>query len=114
MEKEASVAAWTQDLLTRPHPTTGPGDFTLVEDTTSGVIVSTLCTISQTWSYDGVPFGVGRPELVGTHPDYRRRGLIRAQMDLVHRWSVEMGHLAQAITAPGDPAALPESTTGDR
>jgi hypothetical protein len=39
----------------------------------------------------------GLPELVGTHPDYRRRGLIKAQMEVLHAWSRERGHLMQAI-----------------
>jgi len=41
---------------------------------------------------------VGRPELVGTHPDYRRRGLIRAQFKIIHQWSAARGHAMQAIT----------------
>ena len=92
------LAAWTFDLLTRPHPTFDVGDFTIVEDTTNGRIVSSLNLISQTWSYAGIKFKVGRPELVGTHPDYRNRGLVRAQFDLVHQWSAERGELVQAIT----------------
>lgn len=97
-EPDVGIAAWTHDLVARPHPTTGPGDFTVVEDTRTGQIVSTLCLISQTWSYGGVSFGVGRPELVGTLPEYRRRGLIRAQFEVIHRWSAERGELVQAIT----------------
>jgi len=95
---EKSIAAWTGDLMRGALPTAGPEDFTLVEDTNTGKIVSTLCTLSQTWSYDGIPFGVGRPELVGTHPDYRRRGLIRAQFEVIHQWSADRGELVQAIT----------------
>ena len=90
--------AWTRDLLERPHPTFTPGDFTLVEDIHTGKIVSSLNLISQTWSYGGIPFGVGRPELVGTLPEYRNRGLVRAQFDEIHRWSAERGELVQAIT----------------
>ena len=63
-----------------------------------GRIVSSLCLIPQTWSYGGVPFGVGRVELVGTLPEYRRRGLIRRQMEEVHRWSAALGHPVQIIT----------------
>jgi hypothetical protein len=92
------VGVWTRDLMERPHPTFKVGDFTLVEDTKTGAIVSSLNLISQTWSYGGIPFGVGRPELVGTHPDYRERGLVRAQFEVVHRWSAERGELVQAIT----------------
>jgi len=45
-----------------------------------------------------VEFGVGRPELVGTDPDFRHRGLVREQFDVIHRWSAERGHKVQAIT----------------
>ncbi|MCU0503190.1 MAG: GNAT family N-acetyltransferase [Anaerolineae bacterium] len=98
VEPDETVAAWTRDLLTRAHPTFGAGDFTIVEETKTGKIVSTLNTISQTWSYGGIPFGVGRPELVGTDPEFRRRGLVRAQFDVIHAWSAERRELVQAIT----------------
>jgi len=54
--------------------------------------------ISQTWTYEGIPFAVGRPELVGTDPAYRNRGLVRLQMDEIHRWSAARGEMVQAIT----------------
>lgn len=92
------VAAWTRDLLRGDHPTFDPRDFTIVEEVATGRIISSLNLIPQTWTYGGVPFGVGRPELVGTEPEYRRRGLVRAQMEVVHGWSAERGHLVQAIT----------------
>lgn len=92
------VAAWTRDLLTRPHATFQPGDFLLVEEISTGRIISALCLIPQTWSYEGIEFGVGRPELVGTLPEFRGRGLIRTQFEEVHRWSAERGLMVQAIT----------------
>ena len=92
------VGAWTRDLLTTDHPTFDKGDFTLVEDTRARKIVSSLNLISQTWTYDGIPFGVGRPELVGTLPEYRNRGLVRAQFEVIHAWSADRGEMAQAIT----------------
>jgi hypothetical protein len=92
------VVAQIGDLMSGAHPTFDVGDFTIVEDTVTGAIVSCLCLISQTWSYGGVLFGLGRPELVGTHPDYRNRGLIRAQFDVIHGWSAERGERMQAIT----------------
>jgi GNAT superfamily N-acetyltransferase len=95
---EEAVAAWTRDLMSGNHPTFDPGDFTLVEEPHTGALVSALCLISQTWSYGGIPFGVGRVELVGTHPDYRRRGLVRAQMEVAHDWSAERGEQVQSIT----------------
>jgi hypothetical protein len=92
------IAAWTRDLLTRSHPRFHADDFTIVEEASTGRIVSTLNLISQTWTYDGIPFGVGRPELVGTLPEFRNRGLVRLQFDEIHRWSAERGEMVQAIT----------------
>jgi hypothetical protein len=89
---------WTLDLISGEGPTFGVGDFTIVEDTSTGQIVSTCCLISQTWSYEGIPFRVGRPELVGTKKDYRRRGLVREQFEILHQWSAARGELVQAIT----------------
>lgn len=91
------LAAWTRDLLTA-HPTFHPDDFTVIEETSTGRIVSTMNLISQTWSYEGIKFGVGRPELVGTLPEFRNRGLVRLQFDEVHKWSAERGEMVQAIT----------------
>ena len=92
------IAAWTQDLLTGDHPSFGVADFTIVEEARTGAIVSSLNLISQTWAYDGIPFGVGRPELVGTCPEYRHRGLVRAQFEVIHQWSAERAEQVQAIT----------------
>ena len=92
------VVAWTRDLLTRPHASFQPGDFTIVEEISTGRIVSSLCLIPQTWSYEEIEFGVGRPELVGTLPEFRGHGLIRTQFEEVHKWSAERGHMVQAIT----------------
>jgi len=97
-EPDQRVGVWARDLLTRPHPTFRPADFTIVEDTRSGKIVSSLNLIPQTWSYDGIQFQVGRPELVGTDPEYRNRGLVRAQFELIHQWCLERGYPVQAIT----------------
>src|SRR5512139_2588764 len=92
------VAAWTRDLLARPHPTLQPDDFTIIEETATGRIVSSMNLIPQTWTYEGIEFGVGRPELVGTLPEYRNRGLVRAQFEVIHQWSAERGHWVQGIT----------------
>ncbi|MHB9032825.1 MAG: GNAT family N-acetyltransferase [Anaerolineae bacterium] len=92
------IVALVNDMAGRPHPTMAVGDFTIVEDVRCKRIVSSLCLINQTWTYAGIPFGVGRPELVGTDPDYRNRGLIRAQFEEIHRWSAERGQVLQGIT----------------
>ncbi len=98
VEPDEQVAVWTRDLLRGDHPTFGTDDFTIVEDAATGRIVSSANLISQTWTYAGIPFRVGRPELVGTAPEYRKRGLIRAQFDVLHAWSAERGQMVQAIT----------------
>jgi hypothetical protein len=41
------------------------------------------------------------PEIVGTHPDYRRRGLVRNQFDLMHKWSADRGELFNTIMGIG-------------
>lgn len=92
------VAAWTHDLLARPHPTMHPEDFTIVEETATGRIVSSMNLIPQTWTYEGIEFRVGRPELVGTLPEYRNRGLVRLQFEEIHKWSAERGDIVQGIT----------------
>ena len=97
-QPDERIGEWTRDLMTRPHPTTTPSDFTVVENLHARKIVSTLVLISQTWSYAGIEFKVGRPELVGTDPDYRNRGLVRAQLEVIHAWSTERGELVQGIT----------------
>lgn len=89
---------WTLDLISGEGPTFDAGDFTLVEDTQTGEIISSCCLISQTWSYEGIPFKVGRPELIGTRKDFRRRGLVREQIAILHQWSEARGELVQAIT----------------
>jgi hypothetical protein len=91
------LVLWVRDLMLKPHPTFKPQDFLLVENAVTGEIVSGANLIAQTWSYGGIEIPVGRPELVGTHPDYRNRGLVRAQLAVLHQWSVERAHKMQCI-----------------
>ncbi|MGZ6346785.1 MAG: GNAT family N-acetyltransferase, partial [Anaerolineales bacterium] len=92
------VGAWTRDLVARPHPTFHEDNCTLVVEAGTGKIISSMNLIPQTWAYEGIPFGAGRPELVGTLAEFRNRGLVRAQFEEVHKWSAENGHLLQGIT----------------
>jgi hypothetical protein len=92
------VRDWTRDLVARPHPTFHEDHCTLVVEAATGKIVSSMNLIPQTWAYEGIPFGVGRPELVGTLPEFRNRGLVRAQFEEVHKWSAGRGDLVQGIT----------------
>jgi hypothetical protein len=93
-----SLGDWTRDLMSGRHPTFSPELFCMVENTASREIVSAMCLIPQTWSYAGLPFSVGRPELVGTLPAYRNRGLVRQQFEQIHAWSRQRGDLLLGIT----------------
>jgi hypothetical protein len=86
------------DVMSGEHPYIGVGDFTLVEVKGTGQIVSSLALFSHTLTYEGIPFKFGQPEIVSTHPAYRRRGLVRAQLDVIHQWSAARGELVQGIT----------------
>ena len=94
----ADVGPSIQDLMSGNHPTCKASDFTVVEDTATGKIVSSMCLISQTWTYSGIPFALGQPEFVATEPEYRRRGLVRKQFEVIHALSETRGELMQGIT----------------
>jgi GNAT superfamily N-acetyltransferase len=89
-----------QVMFSPNFPLMGPGDWALVEDTKlpERPVVACLCCWSHCWSYGGVPFGVGRPEMVATRPEYRKRGLIRALFEMFHARSAARGELVQGIT----------------
>jgi GNAT superfamily N-acetyltransferase len=95
---DTQAAIWTRDLLRGDHPTSPVTDHVVVREGADGRIVSSCLLISQTWRYGGIPIAVGRPELVGTHPAYRGRGLIGAQFEVIHRRSEARGQLMQGLT----------------
>ena len=98
LHEDPAAGLAVRDLMSGKHPTTQAGDFTVVVDTKTRKIVSSMCLISQRWSYGGTPFKLGRPEFVATEPDYRRRGLVRKQFDVIHAVSAQRGELMQGIT----------------
>jgi GNAT superfamily N-acetyltransferase len=81
-------------------PLMGPGDYAVIEDPgkEGNPLVAATCLWRQQWEYEGIAFGVGQPEYVVTHPDYRHHGLIRALFEMLHTRSEAEGHLAQGIT----------------
>jgi len=88
-------------LLMRPdHPYTTPDDVAVVEDTSRPGRPLVACTFlwRHRWSYAGVEFGVSRPEIVASDPAYRRRGLVRAVMQMVHARGDGEGRPLSAIT----------------
>jgi GNAT superfamily N-acetyltransferase len=74
---DAHVIDMTRALILH-HPCTRPEHWLFVKDEQTGQIVSSLGLIPWTWRYGEVELSAGEEAIVGTHPDYRRRGLIRA------------------------------------
>jgi GNAT superfamily N-acetyltransferase len=72
-------------------------DLIFVEDERSGEIVSSLCLIPWTWSFDGIEIPTGEMGIVGTKEAYRKRGLIRAQVDYFKQRLQERGCLLSQI-----------------
>jgi hypothetical protein len=95
---DESVPPYIDDLLNGRHPTFQEDDFIIIEDDETGKIVSSMCLISQTWTYGGIPIPAGRPEMVGTDPQYRSRGLVRAMFEEIHERSRQRGELMLGIT----------------
>jgi predicted N-acetyltransferase YhbS len=93
---EPVVAAMTRALFLH-HPRTHREDLIFVEDEGSGQVVSSLCLIPWTWRYEDVTIPSGEMGIVGTLEDYRRRGLIRAQVALFKRRLAERGCLTSHI-----------------
>jgi Acetyltransferase (GNAT) domain len=97
-EPNHPLAAWERDLVGGRHPSFRAQDATVVAERRTGAIVSCLHLLSHTWAYDGVPIAVGQPELIGTVVERRGGGLVRAQFEVIHRWSAERGQRMLAIT----------------
>lgn len=96
----AHYSRQVRGLMNGDYPLMGPQDFGIIEDTRKegNPVVASTCLWKHTWTYEGIPFGVGRPEAVATDPAYRHRGLIRALFEMVHARSEAEGDLVQAIT----------------
>ncbi|MYE91426.1 GNAT family N-acetyltransferase [Candidatus Poribacteria bacterium] len=96
--EDEKVGVGIRGLMSGHHPTVKASDFTVVEDARTNKIVSSMCLISQMWAYCGIPFKFGRPEVVVTEPEYRRRGLVRKQFEVIHALSASRDELMQGIT----------------
>ncbi|HEY3342058.1 MAG TPA: GNAT family N-acetyltransferase [Anaerolineae bacterium] len=77
----SGVTSMTLDIYLR-HPHTQWRDLVYVEDTHTNQVVSSLCLIPWTLSYAGVNLRSGEMGIVGTLEPYRKRGLIRAQVEV--------------------------------
>ena len=92
------IPLWTRDMFSGRHPHIGPRDFAVVEDTHTGELIASTCLLRYTVEYEGIRLPFGRPEVVATLPEHRRRGLIRAIFELIHAKSDASGDLMQGIT----------------
>lgn len=78
------ISGITCERILRHHPAVRYDDFLLVEDEQRGAVVSTTCLIPWQCRFDNVTLDVAMLEVVATHPDYRKRGLIRTQIAAFH------------------------------
>ena len=87
-------------MMAPGSPYMTPGDFAVVEDTAAPArpLVCCTCFWRMRWDYAGIPFAVTRPEMVGTHPDYRNRRLVGSLFEMIHARAAAEGHLVQGIT----------------
>lgn len=81
----------TCEALLRSHPSVRHERFWMVEDEQSGEVVSTTCLIPLRCRLGPVALAVAMLEMVVTHPAYRKRGLVRAQIDHFHQTVAEQG-----------------------
>jgi Acetyltransferase (GNAT) domain len=94
------IMQWVRQLMSGQHPLMGQNDYAVIEDTqkAGNPLIASTCLLRQEWNYEGIPFMIGRPEIVASDPNYRKRGLIRALFEMLHVRSTAEGHLAQGIT----------------
>ena len=78
--------------LLHHHPQTTLDDYWLVEDASTGEVVSTTCLLPWVCRFDGIELRVAQLEMVLTHPAYRGRGLVRAQMKHFEQVVLERGY----------------------
>jgi predicted N-acetyltransferase YhbS len=86
------------ELMVRARLDGPQGDearWTVVRD--GGRVVSTCTLLPFPLRLDGVDVPAGQIELVATDPAYRRRGLVRRQIDRHHERSAAAGHVVQLI-----------------
>lgn len=79
------------DRLIHQRPASKLGDYCVVEDPASDRIVSTTCLLPWKISLDGVALEAAMLEMVVTHPDYRRHGLVRTQIRQFQQRVVQQG-----------------------
>ena len=88
-------AARTAEELLHHHPATSLDGFLFVEHGRTGELVATTGLIPWHCRYEEATLDVAQLEMVVARPEYRRRGLIRAQIQRFHQMVLERGfHLS--------------------
>jgi hypothetical protein len=85
------IEGLTSNGLLRFHPLTQKSEFQVVEDTSTGQIVSTSCLVPWNMSFAGVPLRCSMLEMFYTLPAHRNKGLVRVQIERLHRMINEKG-----------------------
>ncbi len=87
----ASEGANCKNLLLH-HPQINREDFQFIEDGLTGEILSTTCLIPWECEFEGIPLRAAMLELVLSHPDHRKSGLVRIQMDRFQKVVEDKGY----------------------
>ncbi len=80
------------ERLIKHRPGANSDDFFIVRDTQTGEVISTTCLLPWQICYGGAMLKTAMLEMVVTHPEYRRKGLIRAQVQHFQRLVQERGY----------------------
>jgi hypothetical protein len=78
------VEGKTAECLLRWYPGRRLDEFQIVEDTATGEVVSTSCCFPQRLSFAGLELRAAQLEMIFSQPEYRRRGLVRRQIQRLH------------------------------
>jgi GNAT superfamily N-acetyltransferase len=84
--------------LMKHFPGSSYSNYYIVEDTDAGRIAATSCLIPWEISFDGVNLRAAMLEMVLSHPDYRRQGLIRKLIGHFHEESAAGNYDLNIIT----------------
>jgi GNAT superfamily N-acetyltransferase len=86
------VEGMTANCLMRFHPKASNDNFLIVEDDSTGQVVSTSCIIPWEMKFDEVLLSCVQVELILTDPQYRNRGLVRRQMQTLYSFAEQRSY----------------------
>ena len=74
----------TSDCLVHHFPDICRDQFFMLRDATTSEVVMSICLVPWSLSFESVHLKAVMVEMVLTHPQYRRKGLVRAMIHLLH------------------------------